>query len=100
MPLLIAALWGALLQIAGTLVGRVLLSLGIGYVTFTAVDTSIAWAKAQFLTGMSGLPAAAVGMAHTMKLGICVSMILSAITARLVLGGLTAGGSLTKMVQK
>ncbi len=100
MPLFVAALWGALIQVAGTLVGRVLLSLGIGYVTFTAVDTSIIWAKDQFLSGLAGLPADAVGLASTMKVGVCVSMILSAITARLVLQGLTSGGSITRMVQK
>ena len=45
MPLIIAALWGALIEIAGTLVGKVLVSLGIGYAVYTGVDTSITWAK-------------------------------------------------------
>ncbi len=99
MPLFIAALWGALIQIAGTLVGKVLLSLGIGYVTYTGVDASIVWAKAQFLSSLSGAPAAAVQLAGTMKVGVCVSMLLSAVTARLVLAGMTSG-ALTKMTVK
>lgn len=99
MPLIIAALWGTLLQIAGTLVGKVLISLGIGYVTYTGVDTAVTWARDAFLAGMSGLPAAAVGMASTLKVGVCVSMLLSAVTARLVLKGLT-GGSVKRMVTK
>lgn len=99
MPLFVAALWGALLSMVGTLVGRVLVSLGIGYVTYTGIDSAITWSKSVFLSGMSGLPAAAVGIAGTMKIGVCVSMLLSALTARLVLAGLTSG-SIKRMVQK
>ena len=99
MPLFLAALWGALIQVAGTLVGKVLLSLGIGYLTFTGVDASLAWAKAQFLAGLSGLPASAVGLASTMKVGVCVSMLLSAVTARLALAGVTSG-TIKKMALK
>jgi hypothetical protein len=99
MPLFIAALWGAVVPMLGTLVGRVLVSLGIGYVTYTGIDASLMWAKAQFLSSLAGAPAAAVGLASTMKVGVCVSMLLSAVAARLVLAGLTSG-ALTKMVTK
>lgn len=99
MPLFIAALWGALISMVGTLVGRVLVSLGIGYVSYTGLDILTTFAKNQFLAGMSGLPAQAVGLASTLKIGVCVSMLLSALVARLVLQGMT-GGTLTKMVTK
>lgn len=99
MPLWVAALVGGLVQVAGTLVGRVLLSLGIGYVTFTGVDTSLSWASSQFVTAMSGLPAATVQLAGLLKVGTCVSMLLSAVAARLLLGGLTSG-ALTKFALK
>jgi hypothetical protein len=91
MPLIIAALWGALIPMLGSMVGRVLISLGIGYVTYSGVDASFVWVKSTFLSGMSGLPAVAIGMASTLKIGVCVSMLLSALTARLVLQGLTNG---------
>ncbi len=100
MPIFIAALLGGFSAAMGTLVGRVLLSLGIGYVSFTGVDVAITWAKNQFLSGMSGLPADAIGIANTMKLGVCVSMLLAALTTRLVLSGLTSAGAITRMVQK
>lgn len=99
MPLILAALWGAFLGMLGTIVGRVLVSLAIGYVTYTGVQLTLDWAKAQFLTGMSALPTAAAQLAGTMKIGVCVSMLLSAVVARMVLQGLT-GGSITRMVQK
>lgn len=91
MPLFIAALWGALLPMLGSMVGRVLVSLGIGYVTYTGVDTLLTWVKNAFLAGLSGIPGAAVQMAGVMKVGVCASMILSAVTMRLVMNGLASG---------
>jgi hypothetical protein len=100
MPLIIASLWGALISIAGTLVGQVLLSLGIAYVSFLGVDASISWARTAFLSGLSGIPAAAVGIAGIMKVGTCVSMLLSAVTTRVTMLGMQSGGKLSSMVVK
>lgn len=99
MPLWVAALVGGLVQVAGTLVGRVLVSLGIGYVTFTGVDASLTWASGQFVSAMGGLPAASVQIAGLLKVGTCVSMLLSAVAARLLLAGLTSG-AITKFALK
>jgi hypothetical protein len=99
MPLLISSIIGGIVSALGTLVGRVLISLGIGYVTFTGVDASFEWAKAQFLGGLSGLPAGAVGLMGLLKVGVCVSMLLSALTTRLVISGLTSG-TIKRMVTK
>jgi len=97
MPAFIAALIGALVQACGTIVGKVLVSLGISYVSYTGIDTSITWARDYLLTGLSALPANAVAVASTMKLGVCVSILTSALVARTVLSGLT-GGALKRMV--
>ena len=78
MPLFIAALWGALIEIAGTLVGKVLVSLGIGYAVYSGVDTSITWAKSYLLSSLQGLPADAIGIASTLKVGVFISMVFSA----------------------
>lgn len=99
MPLIIAALWGGLIQVLGTLVGRILVSLGVGYLTYTGIDTSIGWAKAQFLSSLSGLPASALQIMGLLKVGICVSMLLSAVTMRMVLKGMQ-GGSIKRMTLK
>jgi Protein of unknown function (DUF2523) len=90
---------GALIQVAGTIVGKVLLSLGIGYVTFTGVDASLSWVRAEFLSGVSGLPALGLQIAGLLKVGVCVSMLTSALTTRLLLQGLTSG-TLKRMVVK
>ena len=99
MPLWVASIIGGLIEVAGTIVGKVLLSLGLGYTVFTGVDTSLDFAKAQFLTGLSGLPADAAAVAGLMKVGVCVSMLIAALTARLALQGLT-GGTLKRLVTK
>lgn len=99
MPLIIAALWGALRQLLGTFIGAALFSIGIGYVTYTGVDVSLAWVKASFLSGLSGMPANALAIAGMLKVGVCVSMLLSAVSMRLTLAGLTSG-TLKRMVLK
>ena len=98
-PLVVSSIIGALVSAVGTLVGRVLVSLGIGYVVFTGVDATFDWAKTQFLSAVSGLPAEAVALMGMLKVGVCVSMLLSALTARLALAGLTSG-TMKRMVVK
>ena len=91
MPIWVASLVGGLIQVVGTIVGKVLLSLGIGFVVFNGAEASLDFARDQFLTGINGLPADAIAIAGLMKIGVCVSMILSAFAARLLLMGLTSG---------
>ena len=97
MPLFIAALIGALVSAAGTIVGQVLISLGIGYVTFTGLDASLDWVKAQIISGVGGLPGQAVAVLGACRVGVALSIVLSAIAARLLLDGLTSG-TVKKMV--
>lgn len=99
MPLFLAAFLGALVSAAGTLVGKVLISLGIGLVVFTGVDASIAWARDMALTNIQALPPDVVGILSTLKVGVFISMISSALVVRMTLQGLT-GGSIKRMVQK
>lgn len=102
MPAFIAALMGALINIAGTLVGRVLIALGMSVVTFTGVSTTLEWAKSNAVSALSALPVEVVGMLSAMGVGEFLSILLSALTARMALQGLTsgAGGSIKRMVLK
>ena len=94
-----AALLGGLINVAGTIAGQVLIALGIGVVTYTGIDTSIEWLKNGFVSSVSGLPAEMVGMLALMKVGSCVSMVISAMTIKMTLAGLTSG-SLKNWVKK
>src|SRR5207245_8870182 len=99
MPFFLAAVWVALIQMAGTLVGKVLVSLGIGFVEYTALDASLNWLKATIAAQWSGIGADTLQVASTMRLGTGVSILISAIGARLVLDGMTAG-KIKRMVVK
>ena len=102
MQIFLAALFGGFLQVAGSLVGRVLLSLGIGYVTFTGVDLALTavrdMAFAQLDASSSAMPVVRQFLG-VFQVGTCFNIIFSAYSARLVLNGLT-GGSIKRMVTK
>jgi hypothetical protein len=99
MPFWIATILGGLVQIAGHLVGRILISLGVGYVTFTGIDSSLTWAKDFAMSHLMGAPAVALSLMGLMKVGSIISMLVSAYGVRLLLNGLT-GGTLSRMVTK
>jgi Protein of unknown function (DUF2523) len=99
MPLLISALLGGLIQAAGTLVGRVLLSLGIGYVSYTGIQLLFDVAKTGLLSKIAAQAPIALQLAGVLQIGTCINIMASAALAKLVLMGLT-GGTLTRMVTK
>ncbi|RYE81474.1 MAG: DUF2523 domain-containing protein [Oxalobacteraceae bacterium] len=99
MPIFIGALIGALVQALGTFVGKVLISLGLGYAVFTGVDTSITFARDFVLNRLASQGGIVVSVASTLKLGVVISMLTSALVTRLTINGLT-GGTLRRMVQK
>lgn len=96
MPLWVAAIIGGLIQAAGTLVGRVLVSLGFGYTVFSGIDTSITWARDQVLSHIGQLPATAIQLAGLMQVGTALSILTSALAVRMLLNGLQ-GGTLRKL---
>ena len=89
---------GGLIAIAPTLVGKVLVGLGIGVATYKGIDTTLGWLKSSAVTALLGLPPQVVGMLSLMKVGSCISMVFSAILIRLALDGL-ASGALKKWVK-
>ena len=97
MPIFIAALLGGLVQAAGTLVGRVLLSLGFGYVMFTGLDAGLSWVSSQIVSNVGQLGAQSIAVLGAAKVGSAVNIVLSAIGARLFLNGVT-GGAIKKLM--
>lgn len=89
MPVFIAAFGGMLLNIAGSIAGQVLISLGISVITYVGVDTALDRLKADALSAFSGLPADLVSLLAYMKVGVSISIITSAVAVRLSLAGMT-----------
>lgn len=85
-----SAIAGAFVSIIGTLVGKVLMALAVGVVTYTGVSATIGWLKTSFVTAALGLPAGVVGMLSVMHVGSCVSMVFSAMVIRLTLNGMSS----------
>ena len=99
MPLFLAALLGGLVQAASSIVGRVLIALGIGYVSYTGINALLTLIKSQVVSYLVGAPGTVVSIMGLLKIDVAVSIIFSALAARLVLQGLTSD-KVTRMVIK
>lgn len=101
MPILLrfgSWLLGGLVSIIPSLVGQVLVGLGVAAITYTGMDASLSWLKSGAVTALLGLPANVVGMLSVMQVGSCVSMVFSAFSIRLALLGLN--GTVKRLVAK
>jgi hypothetical protein len=97
MPLLVWFL-GALVSVAGPIAGRVLLSLGISFVTYKGFDVAVGWLLEQVKTSFAGMPREVVGFLAYMWVDKAIGMVFAAYTAAIALKAV--GGSMTKMVSK
>lgn len=91
MPVFIAAIGGMLLNLVGSLVGRVLLALGLSVVTYTGVDVALSWLITQALASANTLPAELLQLLAFLKVGECISVITSAVAVRMLWQGMTSG---------
>lgn len=99
MPVFIAAIGGMLINLVGTLVGRVLIALGISVITYTGISTTLDFLKAQAIGAFAGLPPEVFGMLGVLRVGQCISIVTSAIAAKMVIDGVTSD-SFKKWVHK
>lgn len=91
MQMIIAALIGGFIQAAGTMVGRVMLALGFSYVTYSGLDASLSWMKDQIASSFGGVSTQAMAVLGAANVGSAVAVIVSAISARMILTGLVDG---------
>jgi hypothetical protein len=99
MPFFVASLLGGLVNIAGSLAGRVLLALGFAAVTYSGVSVTLTWLRTQVLNAAGGLSADLLQLLSFLKVGEAISILFSALLVRLTLNGLSAGGSISKLVK-
>lgn len=89
MPVFVMAIGGMLINIVGTLVGRVLIALGISVITYTGITVTLDALKDQAISAFSGLPPEVFGLLGILRVGQCISIVTSAIAVKLLLDGLT-----------
>ncbi|MFZ3127189.1 MAG: DUF2523 domain-containing protein [Rhodoferax sp.] len=88
MPWLGALIGGALLNIAGSLVLRVLTALGLGVVSYVGINSTMSWLKTNFVSAAMALPPTVVQVMALLGVGSMVSMVFSAMIVRATLQGM------------
>lgn len=99
LPVIAAAAIGGLISVTGTIVGRVLVALGVGVVTYTGVQAGIDSLLANLDSAIAGVPADILGLLGFMRVGEAMNIIISAMSARMLLNGLQ-GDTIKKWVLK
>jgi hypothetical protein len=95
----ISALIGGFMTVAGSLVGRVLLALGMGYVSYTGFNASAGWLLDQIKANMGSMGADTVSFLAWLWVDKAIGLIFSAYSAALVVK-MAGGTKLTKLVTK
>lgn len=96
--LFVPALMGALATAMGTFVGRAVIALGVGFVTYKGIDVSIGFMKDSVLSGVRGLPVDALNLVGYLWIDKALTVIISAISAAMTMKAV--GGSVKKAVFK
>jgi len=94
----IPALWGALAAMMASLVGRAVLALGIGFVTYTGTMVVITGMENLIMNNMTGMPVLMVNFLGFMWVDKAVTVIFSAVAASIAIRGI--GGSVKRMIFK
>lgn len=95
---LIVSLLGGLLTVAGSLTGRVLLALGMSYVTYKGFNLGADWLLNSIKGSFGAMPADILSFLAWMWVDRAISMIFSAYAVALSFK--TMGGNLTKLVTR
>lgn len=88
--------WAVGAGVVESLVGRAIAALGVSFVTYTGVSAAVAASKAYLLQSLNGLPAELLALASMAKLGTCMAILFSGLTARLALDGLSQAGDFVR----
>ncbi|MDP9911884.1 hypothetical protein J2W27_004008 [Variovorax boronicumulans] len=83
LPWVLAAFFGGLRYVAGSLAVQVLVGLGIGVATYTGMDISLTFLKQQAMQALGGLPAEVIGALGYAKVGVFINIVTSAMVARM-----------------
>ena len=98
MPL-IAALVAALEWAAGSIVIRVLLTLGISFASYSGIDVMLTQTQSQIISALGSFGGVTSQLFGVLQVGTAINIIVSAFTTRMLMSGVI-GGKLTKMITK
>lgn len=75
----------------GQIVAKALVTLGVGYVTYTGLEALIELNEGQIIALLQTLPVTAQQLIGVLKVGTCVRIIFSALVMRATLFGMNEG---------
>lgn len=100
MPWLASVVIGGLLELMGSLVGRALLALGLGFVEYAGISLLFDQAKSYAASAMSTFGSSdLVAWAGFFRIDQHITIIISAIGVKMIFNGLS-GSRVRKLVQK
>ncbi|NMM27832.1 MAG: DUF2523 domain-containing protein [Glaciimonas sp.] len=94
----VPALIGALAGVMGSLIGRAILALGIGFVTYKGITVAINGMKASVMSAVGGIPGDALSLVGYLGLDRGLTIMFSAVAASLAMRAI--GGSVKRMIFK
>ena len=95
----LAPLGGLLMSIAGSLAGRVLLALGMSFVTYQGMSVGIDWLLVQIKNDINSMPVDIVNFLAWLWLDKAISVVFSAYTVATMIQ-MAGASSITKLVTK
>lgn len=99
MPAFIVSLLLGLAPILTGVLAKLLLAFGVGFAVYSGLDVALTEVKGVASSAWGGLPASVIGMLGLMRVDQALNLVLSAVSVRFVLEGMTGGG-LRKLIWK
>ena len=91
-PVFIPLIATLLVNLVGSLVGRVMVSLGMAVVYYKGITVALDWAHDLFFANVATLPALALQMIGVLQIGTCVKILFTTMGIRASLLGLSSDG--------
>jgi len=91
LPVVVAGLIGGLVQATGSIVGRVLLSLGMSVVCYVGLDILTDFIIDEIWAALDGAPSMFLQILGVLQIATAINILFSAFLSRLTLSGLTSG---------
>ena len=86
-PVIAAIFIGGFVSAMGSMVGRALIALGVGYVAYSGIDVLLDGLKALALSNFSGVSAEVAGVLGALKIGTAINITFSAIASKFAING-------------
>lgn len=100
MPVLVVWLLRGLLGIAPSIVATVLSRIGIAAISYTGISALVSTLDSTIFNSFSGVDPTVMQLFGVLQVGTCFKILLSAITVKLTIKGLSGAGSIKKIVMR